>query len=81
MTQQEESLLARLPVYRNKAVGQRFTVRHNDNKNMKSEGVITDVQFGRFSYTARSITMVFKITMECGTNKVPREFFVSRLPA
>lgn len=78
MTPQEQNLIERLPQYRGRAIGQRLTVQ--ESKHMATNGIITDVQFGRFKYTGRSVMLVFKVSMECGTNRVPREFFLTRIP-
>jgi hypothetical protein len=74
-------LMSRLPAMRDAALGQRFVVKHADNRHMRSEGRIVHVEHGGWYYTGRSVGMLFKVTMECGTNAVRRTFTVRRIPA
>ena len=60
------------------AVGADFTVR--TSKTCTVSGTILEAGFGRFERTHRSIYVVFRVLMECGANKTPREFWVKTLP-
>lgn len=74
-------LLSRLPQMRAAAIGQRFSVRHADNKTLSTHGEIVDVQHAGWYYTARSVGMLFEVRMLCGTARVERTFTVRRIPA
>jgi hypothetical protein len=74
----ESALMARLPAIREAALGLPFAVRQDKNNFVR--GTITDVEFGRFQQNARSLQMIFKVTMECGSAKVARSFFVASVP-
>lgn len=78
MTQVERSLIERSKATCARAVGLNFTIR--TSKTVTVTGKIVSVEFGRFNYSGRTVTLVFKVTMECGANKTLREFFVTRVP-
>lgn len=61
-----------------RAVGKEFTVR--TDKTVTVTGTIISAEFGRFHYSGRSVSVVFRIVMECGANKTHREFFVRKVP-
>ncbi len=77
--QAQAKLLARLPAIRDAAIGKPFSIRQD--KNNLTRGVITNVEFGYWTYTARAIQMVFKVTMECGSAKAVKQFHVQKVPA
>lgn len=61
------------------AIGKKFRIR--TGKNIVTEGIITECKVNDIRRAgACSIKVVWKIVMECGINKVKREFCVSTLP-
>lgn len=78
LTANQQHLLNRIPGACVAAVGKPFTVRIDKQNTVK--GVITNVEFGRWGYTGRSVYVVFKVTMECGTAKASKTFFVREIP-
>ena len=77
-TAAERDLIARSKPTAARAVGKEFTVR--TDKNVTVTGTIISAEFGRFYYTGRTVSVVFRIVMECGANKTHREFFVRKVP-
>lgn len=76
--QVEARLLSRLPAIRDAAIGKPFAVRQDKNNFVR--GVITNVEAGYFQQNARTLQMIFKVTMECGSAKAVKTFHVSTLP-
>ena len=78
LTAQEQTLLNRAQPMFARAVGQQFTIR--TDKTVTVTGTITKVELGYFKYTGRAVSMIFKVTMECGVNKTLRSFNVAKIP-
>jgi hypothetical protein len=78
LTAQEQNLLARAEPMYARAVGKQMTIR--TSKTVTVTGTIVKAEFGFFDYKARSVGLVFKVTMECGVNKTLREFTVAKIP-
>ncbi len=79
MTATELKLMSRLPALRARAIGKPFAIRQD--KNTLTRGVVTDVEFADFHYTGRSVRMIFKVTMECGSAKAVKSFHTASVPA
>ena len=77
-TPAERDLIARAKPTAERAVGKEFTIR--TDKTVTVTGTIISAEFGRFQYSGRTVSVVFRIVMECGANKTHREFFVRRVP-
>lgn len=61
------------------AVGKPYSIR--TTKKTVVDGIITGCEFAYFRNQATSVSAVFKVTMECGTAKASRQFFVKRVPS
>ena len=77
-TAAKDRLLAKIPAIRARALGAKMRV--STDKNMSIVGIIKDVEFGFWQENLRSLQLVFKVTLECGTNKTLREVTVSEVP-
>lgn len=84
--QVEADLKAKAAVMASQAIGKSLTIRlAAKNRPSRSAvstvtGTIVECEFGRFDYTLAKATVVFRVVMECGPNKVRRETFVKNLP-
>jgi hypothetical protein len=82
-TAQEQNLIDRANSMGKNAVGLSYTIKLADpgraNK-VTVSGVIVECGFGYFTRTSTKLQAVFKVVMECGQNKVRREFHVLRVP-
>lgn len=80
-TPEEQRLLARFRARQpewDQRIGKPLTVRLS--KSELARGTIVAVEPGDFHYTGRSVSLLFKVTMECGENKTRRTFQLSQLP-
>lgn len=59
-------------------VGRQFSVRSASN--IVTTGRIVSAEFAGVRTTLCSVIAQWKVQMECGTNRVLREFVVSKLP-
>lgn len=79
LTQQFPDLVRRGNSYAKDAIGQKFRVR--TDKNIVTEGVITNCKVARIVRSGRSsVKCVYEVIMECGINKVSRTFYVDAIP-
>ena len=77
-TAAKERLLAKLPSIRSRAIGAKMRVA--TDKKMSIVGVIKDVEFGFWQEHARSLQLIFNVTLECGENKTLRKVNVASVP-
>lgn len=83
----EAGLKAKAAVYAREALGKPLTIRlAAQNRPSRASvstvtGTIVECEFSRFDYNLAKATVVFRVVMECGPNKVRRETFVKSLPA
>lgn len=86
-SQVETDLKARASSMAQRAVGKQLTIRlAPQNRPSRAAvstvtGNIVECEFGRFEYNLEKVTVVFRVVMECGPNKVRRETFIKNLPA
>lgn len=74
----QASLKARAERRAPNAIGKLFSVR--TAKRTTVNGIITNCQFHGFRQTPTTTSAIFKVTMECGTAKFSRDFYVKRIP-
>lgn len=66
------------------AVGKSFTIKLAESgraNKVTVTGIIVECGFGYFKRTSSKVSVVFKVVMECGPNKVRREFHVLKVPS
>jgi hypothetical protein len=80
----EQGLRARGVPMIARAIGRSLSVRLDPGPSKAFRHVVTGTivaaEFARVRYCPRSAVAVFKVTLECGVNKVRREVHVSQLP-
>lgn len=77
----EARLLAKAPALIERAIGKTVKVRSAKlPRNVTVSGSIIAAYPERFYYTARSVTLIFRVTVEAGANKAHHCFSLRSLP-